>query len=429
MKKRSHRIQQQTIEVAFTGLDNGVGRQDRIAEIFYSRIQPKMNLLFDDIANDGHLLSLDKLEIDCGVLPEKDWENEFVENTLRKLKDQLLTKQNNVTGEINNQIEETLLFFLEYGYLSWHMNIDSLKEGEQVIQLTPLFFQKLKNIVGRKKSNMQRFISNTSSSFREKILTGLGKGKPREWKMVESISQKIQETDKPGLNETVLKIFLEREVEDPTEFLVILFNNSSDTIKKEIKELINWKDVDINLKAIKLKENEIPAGKEPNEIYIRNAGLILLHPFIPRLFELGGLYKENDWLDESSQDTGVKVLEYLCTGKNEFAEIHFSLDKILCGLKPSDFVDDKEPLPQVLTNFCNNMISEVIGYWPQLKNTGTEAFRETFLQRNGKLNITDNGWLLQVEQKTVDVLLDSLQWGIGVVRLPWMKEIVYTEWR
>ena len=92
MKKRSHIVQRQTIEVSFPGLDDGVGTQDRLAEIFYTRIQPKMNLLFDEIANDRYVLSLDKLEIDCGVLSAKNWENEFVEVTLRRLKAVLLTK-------------------------------------------------------------------------------------------------------------------------------------------------------------------------------------------------------------------------------------------------------------------------------------------------------------------------------------------------
>jgi len=44
------------------------------------------------------------------------------------------------------------------------------------------------------------------------------------------------------------------------------------------------------------------------------------------------------------------------------------------------------------------------------------------------LTEVDNGWLLQVEQKPVDVLVNHLPWGIGTIRLPWMQEILYTEW-
>jgi hypothetical protein len=63
-----------------------------------------------------------------------------------------------------------------------------------------------------------------------------------------------------------------------------------------------------------------------------------------------------------------------------------------------------------------------------LKNTGREALRETFLQRLGKLSPTDHGWLLQVEQKAVDFLLNRLPWGIGVIKLPWMDEKIFVEW-
>jgi hypothetical protein len=50
------------------------------------------------------------------------------------------------------------------------------------------------------------------------------------------------------------------------------------------------------------------------------------------------------------------------------------------------------------------------------------------LQRAGKLSRVDDGWLLQIEQKGVDVLLSYLPWGIGLIKLPWMTELLYVEW-
>jgi hypothetical protein len=50
------------------------------------------------------------------------------------------------------------------------------------------------------------------------------------------------------------------------------------------------------------------------------------------------------------------------------------------------------------------------------------------MQRNGKLSVVDDGWLMQVEQKAIDVLLNHLPWGIGIIKLPWMNEILYVEW-
>lgn len=417
MKKRSHSILQQKIEIGFAGLEDGVGMQDRIAEIFYTRIQPKMNLLFGDIANDRHILSLDKLEIDCGVLPVKNWEDEFVENTLRRLKDELLTKHKKVLpgGEVSKQAEEAFLFFLAQGHLPWNKPADSLKELEELIQPDSLFVEKLRITVAGNETLMKRFINNTSETFIEKILTEFKKEKNAEWQLIQSSFGEGSATDK-NISMEALRIFLGNKAD------------GADIIKMKTKNVRSSKELKMEAEKL-VKEKKTMDENESAGTYINNGGVVLLHPFLPQLFEIGGLYKENNWIDESSQYTGVKVLEYLCTGKNEFEEIHFSLDKILCGLKPSDFVDEKQSLSEEMIHACDIMLGEVIGYWPQLKNTGIEAFRETFLQRNGKLTVTDNGWLLQVEQKAVDVLLDSLQWGIGIVKLPWMQEIVYTEWR
>ena len=418
MKKRSHIVQRQTIEVSFPGLDDGVGTQDRLAEIFYTRIQPKMNLLFDEIANDRYVLSLDKLEIDCGVLSAKHWEDEFVEATLRRLKAELLTKHKKVLpvgSEIGKQAEEAFLFFLEHGHLPWNKPGDSLKELEVLIQINPLFIEKLRTTVAGNKTPMKRFINSTSETFKEKILAEFKKEKNAEWKWIQSSDEENGLTNK-NISMEALMIFLSNKA------------GSADIIKMKTKNVHFSKG--LKKEAEKpVKEKKAMDENESDETYINNAGVVLLHPFLPKLFEIGGLCKENDWIDQSSQHAGVKVLEYLCTGKNEFEEIHFTLHKILCGLKPSDFVDEKQFLSEEIIHACDIMLGEVIGYWPQLKNTGIEAFRETFLQRNGKLTVTDNGWLLQVEQKAVDVLLDSLQWGIGIVKMPWMQDIVYTEWR
>jgi hypothetical protein len=74
------------------------------------------------------------------------------------------------------------------------------------------------------------------------------------------------------------------------------------------------------------------------------------------------------------------------------------------------------------------LLKDVIRYWGVLKNTGIEGLRETFLQRPGKLSHNQNGWKLIVEQKTVDILIGSLPWGLGIIKLPWMPEMLFVEW-
>jgi hypothetical protein len=63
-----------------------------------------------------------------------------------------------------------------------------------------------------------------------------------------------------------------------------------------------------------------------------------------------------------------------------------------------------------------------------LKNTSVNGLRETFLKRDGILSRQENNWRLQVEQKTLDVLLDSIPWGFSTISLPWNGYLIFVEW-
>ena len=73
------------------------------------------------------------------------------------------------------------------------------------------------------------------------------------------------------------------------------------------------------------------------------------------------------------------------------------------------------------------MLASVIDHWAILKNTSEAGLRESFLQRPGKLTRTSRVWLLQVEQRPYDMLLQSLPWTFHLIRRPWMKQVVRTE--
>ena len=41
---------------------------------------------------------------------------------------------------------------------------------------------------------------------------------------------------------------------------------------------------------------------------------------------------------------------------------------------------------------------------------------------------SDGEWLLPMERKAIDILLDQLPWGIGMIPLPWMPQMLHVEW-
>ena len=166
----------------------------------------------------------------------------------------------------------------------------------------------------------------------------------------------------------------------------------------------------------------------PGELFVNNAGLVICHPLLPALFERLSLMQEQRWVNEAAQYRAVMLTAFLASGEDQPPEFVLALNKILCGLETSTVLPAMEELTAAEKTACDEMLEGLIAHWTALKNTGPAALRQTFLQRSGKLTATGSGRRLQVEQKTVDVLLNTLPWGIGVIRLPWMKELLFTEW-
>ncbi len=102
-------------------------------------------------------------------------------------------------------------------------------------------------------------------------------------------------------------------------------------------------------------------------IYIANAGLVLLHPFLPLLLEAVQLTTENKWKDEAAPHIAVQVLAYLVTGNDVYEECDTVLNKILCGTNPIDVLEHNEPLKEATKNECDDLLQEVIRALAHLK--------------------------------------------------------------
>jgi hypothetical protein len=179
---------------------------------------------------------------------------------------------------------------------------------------------------------------------------------------------------------------------------------------------------------------DYPMQNKPEEdvfpFMVYQAGLVLLHPFIARLFENTGIIKTGDiQLSSFGLARAAALLHFLATGCEEVYEYELGFIKIFLGMRP------ESPLPvcEGLVKSCDKEESEtllqsVIGHWSVLKNTSVSGLRSSFLQRQALLREDENGWKLHVERAPFDVLLDQLPWGISIVKLPWMKKALYTEW-
>ena len=169
--------------------------------------------------------------------------------------------------------------------------------------------------------------------------------------------------------------------------------------------------------------------EEVNGIYINQAGLVLLHPFLTNYFRAVGLVEENTFCHDLAQQTAIYLLHYLATGETSAPEYELVLPKLLCGWPLNEAISpDIYPLEEAFSE-AEELLQTVINYWEALKNTSPDGLREGFLQRQGKLTRVGNQqWKLQVEQVAIDVLLSRLPWGVSMVKLPWMDALLTVEW-
>ena len=169
--------------------------------------------------------------------------------------------------------------------------------------------------------------------------------------------------------------------------------------------------------------------EEGEELYVKTAGLVLLHPFLNFFFEKLGLVKDKEWVSDESQRRGALLLHYVCTKQNSVPEFMLPLNKILCGMEFDEPLDFEFDLTEQEIEFTEALLEAVVNRWTALKSTSPDGLRGAFLIREGKLTFNGTRWTLKVESKPFDLLLDKLTWSINIIKLPWMESVLMVEWR
>jgi hypothetical protein len=122
------------------------------------------------------------------------------------------------------------------------------------------------------------------------------------------------------------------------------------------------------------------------------------------------------------------LLQYLVDGSTSAPEPSLALNKIICGVATSTTVE-REIIPtEQEREGCERLLKAMIADWKIIEDTSIAGLRETFLQREGKLERTPDGWKLRVQRKTVDVLVDQIPWNFSVVYHNWMPQPLRVTW-
>jgi hypothetical protein len=493
MSSDQHTIRKFTLQLQLPAGHETYPLQRRCSDIIKQELVTGLDGLLKTYFDESEVIKIQRIELDLGNITAADLENVFADKCLHKLSEKFKTiALQKKSGEITikrvdkkQNVIDQFIYFLTHGQLPSLARLPSLAEWRKevlnaITEKHEYFTVQFSAVITRNTSIARRLFFQFDKDFIEEFFY-LCKP-PVKKQIAESIihdpliikKRVIQFSNKsveevfyafvPALKGKMGEIVSSLQRMDAgnsslqirENFLITLFEIVSRTpaakliaMMQEIKEWIEKpsQEPEALLRQLKQDANEfqkkenLDTGKErdanlekkdtiESAVFIKNAGLIIFHPFLARLFEKTGLMHNNDFIDDEARCRAVHLLQFIADGQEQLPEYLMPLNKILCGMPAEMHIDRFIELTQEEKDEAEELMQAVIGYWTILKNTSVEALQETFLQRKGKLSFieADRFWKLQVEKSALDILLDKLPWGFSYIQLPWMKHRLITEW-
>jgi hypothetical protein len=161
---------------------------------------------------------------------------------------------------------------------------------------------------------------------------------------------------------------------------------------------------------------------------ISNSGLVLAAPYLPYFFKGLGLVENKEFISKEAQNRGVLLIQALLDDSHAYEESDLLLNKILCGMSPSEPIEVNFSPTKLETEEIKNLLDAMVARWTALKSTSGAAMAKGFFRREGSLRRIDKGYQLMIPRISIDILLNRLPWTISIIKLPWMEETLYTEW-
>lgn len=200
--------------------------------------------------------------------------------------------------------------------------------------------------------------------------------------------------------------------------------------ENELKNIVNM----ISEKLMPEEEKNWLIGEpmsDPKIFFIDNAGLCLLSAWFLRLLSMLDYLNEarKDIKDTKSRIRAIFLLQYLtCQEEKEYQETELVFNRLLVGLPMHIPLPKRLELTAEEKQIADSLLSAVKAHWPKMNGTSMKGFLQSFVTRTGRLEEQDEKWVLTVDDKAFDILLDSIPWGFRQIRLPWLKKYIQVKW-
>jgi hypothetical protein len=468
-----HVIRTQIIDVTTTRKDDVFELQQMLSDLFYQTILPVLEKVFDELTPGSEIIQIDKIEIQLGVLNVRDlssfkWNETITEIITADLESRQYSADNRDFRKSESlSAAEQWLYYMKHGHLPWNM----VRTDKQWLNTVlaglaseDACIQALRSLISTDINALKRIVYAHDNLFIAHLIETLtAKNQHDLLELVTTLEDSLRTTtlntssfdisfskrtwmevlrflveSKEIINSEAIIKHVIKQVLSPEEVTALLgISRPPFAVAEylpELKEVLEMNDVGPQKKLQKqdredyvhqeVKTNELKDG-----VFVQNAGVVLLHPFLVNLFNYLGLTENQEFLSIYEKQKALNALHFLCTGNTTFEEHELVVHKIICEYPLEEPVDPDIRLSLKEQEECNDLLKEVVERWSILKNTSPDGLRVNFLQRPGKLYMLNSEPHLTPEASVLDVLIDRLPWGLGIVKLPWMKNLLKIEWR
>ena len=475
-----HTIKRFSLELQTQSMEQSYALHRRCNKLVKEDLIGRLDKILSAQFDNEEIIRINKIEIDLGNISNSDLEKEFIEKYIAGFTEKI--KHINVSKKINTPLQEIeiinkgdnsigqFFYFLSTGKMPWALQginfVNWQAELTIAIKNNQIrFFEKLTETAAHQPAAIERLIIQFDDFFILAVVSGtiplvktdfenlfLAIKKIIPFNQMVAVRKKILQAVLPVLlnfprkNEEnkiqQLIANLSKDYPDTEEKVIISLQEKIIEIVKKADEKFLPRELNCttaekknNAELTEATKNENTEEKinniaEEKTVFIENAGLILLHPFLQNLFKATGLMEEDSFKNDLCKQKAVHLLQYLVNGEQQLPEFIMPLNKILCGFASEEHIDRFIQLEEAAIKEAGELLDAVITHWAVLKNTSATSLQQTFLQRKGKLsfNETDGYWKLQVEKNAVDILLDKIPWGFAYIKLPWMLFPLAVEW-
>lgn len=479
-----HIIKKQIIHLFIDRKLDAFRMQHLVSGHYWHEVVPALEKLFDEVSHEHEIIYIDKMEIDLGTITEREisrqpWSEVLLSVITEQFREKLTTGPSGSEPMLRVQsksagICQQWLFYIQHGYLPWNiLQIDeawkhqvlealaidvaavaSLRKllpshpdasGRIIQQHTEAFVVQLTEILTSVNQQSLPLLLNELELLFHALLnspTGLPDMQQASlrntlWKhILEYAAAHERKTDTTALVQSILEKYLGHPavlpsiIKEATASFTMLLPMIKAWEKKTSLSGIKQDTASPEEKdtaSMTIQDEEMPLDEEG--IFVQNAGVVLLHPFLSTFFNRLQLIQEGQFVHVKAQQKALYLLHYLAAGEITAEEYALVMPKVLCAYPLQKSVSRHSLFTEEETEEADHLLKEVIRQWEMLKSTSPAGFREGFLQRSGKLFSKYDNLYLQVETNTIDVLLDYLPWNLSIIKLPWLQKLLRVEWR